>query len=117
MAQQRSVLPFSLTQSERQLWEAMLLQPWPITGQASLRQQETLRGPLRESGPEGLHRVSPVTSVFPAQLSAIISLFLWNLLLKAEPKKPLLWETQWVSQKVDRCGEGTERSGISIPTE
>lgn len=84
-------------------------------GQASVRQQETLCGPLRESGLEGPHRVSPVMGVFPAQLPAIISLFLWNLLLQAEPKKPPLWETQWVSQKVDRCGEGAER-GVEYPS-
>lgn len=59
--------------------------------------------------------MSPVMGVFPAQLPAIISLFLWNLLLEAEPKKPLLWETQWVSQKVDRCGEGAER-GVEYPS-
>lgn len=53
--------------------------------------------------------------VFPAQLPAIISLFLWNLLLEAEPKKPPLWETKWVSQKVDRCGEGAER-GVEYPS-
>lgn len=89
-----SGLPAPLTQSERKLWKAMLLCLGPSQVQASLPrllslpQQEMLPGPLRESSLGGPHSVSPVTGVFPGQLSAITSLFLWNP-SKAEPEKSL----------------------------
>lgn len=73
-----SVLPSPLT------LKGVLLLSWPSQVQAilysvvSLPQQETLPRPFWESGLEGPHRVSPVTGVFPGQLSAIISLFLWK---------------------------------------
>lgn len=54
--------------------------------------------------------MSPVTGVFPAQLSAVISLFPWNP-IKAEPKvAPLSLGNTVGLRKIDWSGEGAEES-------
>lgn len=86
-----------LTQSERQLWKAMLLCLDPITGlglpplpgffpSPSRKHSLGLSGKVAWGG--GPHSVLTVMGVFPGQLSAVTSLFLWNP-SQAESEKPL----------------------------
>lgn len=108
-----------LTRSERQLWKGwkgVLLLPQPIRGPGlplqccfPPPQQETLPGPLWETGRPGgptqcvschgcfsrtaIHRHFLVPVETPSKLSQ---------------RSPSLWGTQWVSQKMERCGESTE---------
>lgn len=72
-----------------------------------------LSGPLWGSSLKGPHRVSPVTGVFPAQLSAVISLFPWNP-IKAEPKvAPLSLGNTVGLRKIDWWGR-TQRNPLRV---